>query len=252
MEERLKKITRIIIEKGFATPEELAASVKVAAITVRRDLILLEKRGTIKRVHGGAVPLSETRNIQHINQRLEENIEAKKKIARYAASLIEPGRTVFVDAGSTCCYLAEILPKDKNITVISHSLDVINIIRNRTGVNLIGIGGEYNDALNAFVGPIAESNLRSFNAELSFIGASSVDIKQGSTNNTPAEKIIKNIMNDQSARGYILADAEKFGKVSTYQSIPIDSIKNIITDDTLPAKTAEEFRKKGVLVIKAK
>jgi DeoR/GlpR family transcriptional regulator of sugar metabolism len=215
MEERLKKITRYIFEQGFASPEELAGNLKVAAITVRRDLVLLEKRGAIKRVHGGAIPVAEGRAIQHISQRLHKNTDAKHSIAEKAASLVDTGAAVFVDAGSTCYYAAEQLPKDRNITVITHSLDVINMVRNRTGIKLVAVGGEYNEALNAFVGPIAEANFRTYNADISFIGASGIDIKQGCTNNTAIEKALKMIMAGQSAKSYVLADSSKFGVVNS-------------------------------------
>jgi DeoR/GlpR family transcriptional regulator of sugar metabolism len=251
MDDRHDHIVRYINENGFATPEDLAKNLRVAAITIRRDLIALEKAGHLKRVHGGAIPAADVQKITPIDLRFHQHPKEKQQIAAAAVSHIADGQTIFIDAGSTCGGVAEALPENKKLVVITHSLNVINLVRYRSGITLIALGGEYNRGLNAFIGPMAEQQLKTLHADRAFIGTSGIDIDNGCTDDALLELSIKSMMHKQARESYVLADASKFGHVKPYQSIPIEKIKNLITGRSVPAKTVADFQKKGVHVLKA-
>ena len=82
----------------------LAGELGISAATARRDLALLERRGIVKRIHGGAVPPGLAQHEDSFQQRLGEAVEGKKRLARAAAGLLEPDETVFIDSSTTAYY----------------------------------------------------------------------------------------------------------------------------------------------------
>lgn len=230
MHERRDIIVEFLRRKGFASVDELAERTGASAITIRRDLTALEEAGLARRTHGGAVPQAEMLGAVHIHIRLGEHPERKRAIARHAATLIQPAGSLFLDAGSSCAALAEVLPENKNLTVISHSLTVLNVLKRKAGIRLIALGGEYDSALDANLGPMTEMNLARFSIDQAFLGASGIDPTLGCVNNSVAETNIKQAANRLARQSYVLADSSKFGASGLYRTIPIEEVKHLITD----------------------
>lgn len=246
---RLQNILDYLQKHGFAAPDELAQNLGVSAITIRRDLVKLEKTAMLKRVHGGAVSIRAPLSVPHIAARFRQNTAAKRSIAIYAASMVKHGERIFLDAGSTCHYLAECLPEHLNLTVITHSLDNLNVLKRKTGIRTICLGGELEEQLNAFVGPLTEMQLSQFFAEKAFIGAAGIDRKYGCVNNTLVERNLKATMNRQAKEAFILADRSKFGVTAFHRSLPLAEMKAVITNRGLPAETLRAMRKAGIRVV---
>ena len=99
-----------LAELGSVRTIELAAALDVTDETIRRDLEVLEQRGELVRIHGGAVRPSQTREEIPLTERQLVNREAKTAIAKVAARRIQPNDTIFIDASSTALTLAEHLP----------------------------------------------------------------------------------------------------------------------------------------------
>ncbi len=248
---RKQKILDCIYSKGFAVPEELARQHNVAPITVRRDLIWLEKAGLLKRVHGGAVPVSAPLATTRVGVRMRLASAEKRAIAAAAAALVQPGERLFLDAGSTCCFLAEVLPNDMDLTVITHSLDAIQMLVLKRGINIITPGGELDERLNAFVGSVTETVLAKFHTDKAFLGTSGIDLKDGFTDNSLFEERIKTLMSSHARESFVLADSSKFGKVAFRSVLPLGRISQIITDAGVSNRYCVAFRRKGIRVIKA-
>lgn len=246
---RLQTIPDYLQKHGFASPDELARNLGVSAITIRRDLVKLEQRAMLKRVHGGAVPIRTPLLVPHIAARFRQNTAAKRAIARFAAGLVKRDERIFLDAGSSCYYLAECLPEHLNLTVITHSLDNVNVLKRKTGIRTICLGGEFDEKLNAFVGPLTEMQLSQFFAEKAFIGAAGIDPKYGCVNNTLIERTIKVTMNRQAKEAFILVDCSKFGVTAFHRSVPLAEMKSVITNRGLPVETLRTMQKAGIRVI---
>ena len=249
MADRKQQIVEYIYANGFAKAEELAGIFDVSAITVRRDLTGLEESNHIRRVHGGAIPGKASDLASPISNRLRQRIADKREIARYAATLISNGEKLFLDAGSTCHYLAEELPAGMNLIVITHSLDIVNILSGRNDLRVIAVGGELDVSLQAFVGPVAENQIGQFLADRAFLNASSVEPESGCHTNTMIESNLKCAMIRQSKESYILVDGSKFDESALYPAIPISEIRKIITtaDENHPKNP--QLRARGIEVI---
>ena len=83
---------------------------------MRRDITALDKAGKLTKVFGGAVALNHkvTAYEPTVAQKSELNKEEKKKIARYAASLIAADDFVYLDAGTTTGLMLEYLEGDRS------------------------------------------------------------------------------------------------------------------------------------------
>ena len=246
---RRKTILDHVRDKGFATPDELAVQHGVAAITVRRDLIFLEENGLLKRVHGGAIPCDGPLAISHVAGRMHTSTDEKKTIAATAAALVRPGERLFLDAGSTCCFLAEALPEDQDIIVITHSLDSIRVLAAKHGISVISLGGELDSRLDAFVGPIAEAAIQTFNVDRAFLSVIGVDLEKGCSTNSLTEEQIKFLMASHAEECYVLADSSKFGKTGFRNVLPFSKVTAIISDNGVSADYRKEFKKAGVRII---
>jgi len=246
MDPRARKIIEYLREHGFASADDLARALSVSAITIRRDLDRLGRENLLRRVHGGAVLRENDLVCQPISERVRRNAGAKRRLAAYAAGLIRPEETIFLDAGSTCRFLAELIPEDMDLTVITHSLDNINALRGRSRVRTVCVGGELDPALNAFLGPLAEAEFESFSADRAFIGTSAIDARKGCANNSVAEKRIKALLNDNARQAYVLADAAKFRQRALFRTLPASAVRNLIT--SAPREQVRRFREKGVKV----
>lgn len=248
MHERRSNIVEYLRRQGFAAVEELATRTGASAITIRRDLTLLEEAGLVRRTHGGAVPMAEALGAVHIQIRLGEHPERKRAIAQAAAALIQPVSSIFLDAGSTCAALAEALPENKNLTVLTHSITVLNVLKRKAGIRLIALGGEYDSALDASLGPVTEMNLARFSIDQAFLGASGIDPQTGCVNNSVSETTIKQTANKQVRQSFILADSSKFGANGLYRTIPIEEVRHLITDDCAPPAQLRALEAAGVKI----
>lgn len=246
---RHNKILEFVRKNGFCSADELAGRLNTSAMTIRRDFAALEKERLITRVHGGAVPVENLLVSTHIASRLNRDVEEKKKIAAYAAGLIERDDSVFIDAGSTCCYLAEIFPENRSVTVITHSLNIVNILKSKVGVNIICTGGSFEEGIGAFVGSATESCLNGFYVNKSFVGAAGISIEMGCASNDVSESRIKAIMYTHAKDGYVLADATKFSSPAFHSFLPIKQTGKIITDGSLSRQTVMQYKKAGVEII---
>lgn len=242
MNKRRKEILDYILKQGFASADELALHLQVSPITIRRDMVLLEKDERIRRIHGGAIPGGDLDFETDISSRLLLNAKEKQDIAQFAASLIQPGDKLFLDTGSTCYYLAKAMPEHLEITVITQAIDNILALKMKRGVQVICLGGELDAMLNAFIGPLAENQLESFFADKAFLGAGAIDSQKGCLDDNVTEQRIKVRMNQHARASYMLLDSSKFGRRTLHQSIPIANIQSIITTTAAATSCAHHIR----------
>ena len=143
--ERQEIICRMLMQKGSVSLSELTGKFAVSVETVRRDLLALEKRGKLHRIHGGAVACTGVKEHKTLSVRMDEYEKEKKELAAYACSLVTEGDFIAVDGGSTaiqfCCALAESF---RSLTVIVHSADALAALSRNSGFCLILAGGSYN------------------------------------------------------------------------------------------------------------
>ena len=213
-ETRQEEILRMLEQKGSVTVQELKDVFGASESTIRRDLNVLHKKGALIKVFGGAVQTESRINTreEEVALRKEQSREEKLRIARYAASLIEPDDFIYLGAGTTTGYMIPYLTERTAMFVtnaVSHALMLAE-----NGFRVILIGGELKAATEAIVGNEAYVNLKKYNFTKGFWGANGVNPMAGFTTPDINEAMIKECAMKHTQRPYVLCDSRKFHQVS--------------------------------------
>ncbi|WP_422479135.1 DeoR/GlpR family DNA-binding transcription regulator [Pleomorphochaeta sp. DL1XJH-081] len=227
-ETRYAKILSILKDNQSATVKELAEILEASESTIRRDLNTLHKRKKLEKVFGGAVINSSTfiHTEDKIEAKKKKNIDEKNLIASYAASLIEDGDCVYIDAGSTTELIIDHIQADQALFVTNcpgHNRKL-----SLQGFNCILLGGELRLLTDALVGCYALESLQRFNFNKGFFGTNGISIESGFTTSFPTEASIKSAAIERCNKAFVLADASKFGSIAAITFADIYSV-SIIT-----------------------
>lgn len=232
--------------------EELADLLKVSPITIRRDLQIFEKKGLVTRFHGGATinkaKAAEDSDIQDDSR--TSLLPQKHAIAKYAASLVENGDTIFLNSSSTCLLMLQYLV-NKRVIVITNNGKALSVSRDPL-VELILTGGEVHERKDSMVGEIAIQTLSRIIANKSFIGVSGISVSYGITTSVLQETAINELMMKRcEGNCFVLADHTKIEKQHNFFSGPIHMVATLITDSGANPNDIERLEEKKIRVIRA-
>lgn len=251
-EQRQAEILDILDKETTGDVNSLAKHFDVSVVTIRRDLNELNRAGMVERTHGGAFSTEMLKPIDLSTYQVKSQMqkEEKKRIGMYAASLIKSGNTIYLGGGTTTYWVAKNLYSISPITVVTNSLPLANLIAQVESINLIMLGGNLKRREFTFVGEFAEKTLSNIHFDLVITGMSGVHPEYGLTSNYPADLMTDRTFLSISERTIVVADYTKFGRVATYKTAEITSVKTIITDKKAPKSVVDAIRKKGPTVIK--
>ena len=151
-ESRQRIILQELDQSGVVSVKNLKELLHVTDMTIRRDLIDLEKQGLLTRVHGGAhKKVRDGLNEVSHSEKTMLNIEEKKTIAQKCAGLIVNGDTVFIGSGTTTDFIGDYLD-GKDISIVTNSLPIFEKLKDNPNFDLILIGGRYRVKTQTFVG----------------------------------------------------------------------------------------------------
>lgn len=188
-----------------------------------------------------------------VNQHFKDEVTIKKRgIAEMAAAQVHAEDVLLISSGQTLVYLAEELLKKDNITVITNSVSVFEILRNNPGITLISTGGVLQTTNDTLVGLIGEGTLQELRADKLFLGVAGVTLDFGLSDDPVTDVAMKQAMIKAAREVILLADHTKFGHESVVQIASADVIDKLITDNALPASTRLDFAALGIEVIVAK
>ena len=233
-EERRAILQNKLREDGYIQISDLADEIGISSATIRRDLITLEKEGLCFRKRGGAVRSAQgvTMEIPYEIKRLHKTNE-KARIAKAALNLIENGNTILLDAGSTTYALAILLHKKRNLTVVTHDLNIAAKLASIPNINLICTGGIARANVFTLQGTQVVDFIRNIRVDKSFIGGDTIH-KDGTIGNVNIEEVpIKQAMIAAATQVILLADASKFGKTSFAKVADVKEMDIVITDSSI-------------------
>ncbi|EAQ02152.1 transcriptional regulator, DeoR family protein [Pseudooceanicola batsensis HTCC2597] len=244
--ERHQRILSMLAANQQVSANDLAEMLNVSRETVRRDLVDLAESGQVDRVHGGAV-LPEPRSEQPFRQRMTAQLRAKSEIARRAAALVQPGQTLFVDAGTTTSIFARELAKLSGISVITNSLDVATTLQG-AGRQVLLLGGRMAADVPATVGELTLAEIWRFHADVCFSAPVAVHPAKGAFFYDLQEAEIASAMSAQAPRSILLADHSKLGETSRVRSWEASEIDVLVTNKAAPSEQLAAFRRAGVQI----
>ncbi|MCW7944753.1 transcriptional regulator [Streptomyces hygroscopicus] len=249
-EERQREIVTAARRTGSVDVTTLAAELGVAKETVRRDLRALEDHGLVRRTHGGAYPVESAGFETTLAFRATSHVPEKRRIAAAAAELLGDAETVFVDEGFTPQLIAEALPRDRPLTVVTASLTTAGAFAEAENTTVLLLGGRVRPGTLATVDHWATKMLAGFVIDLAYIGANGISREHGLTTPDPAVSEVK-AQAIRAARRTVFAGAHhKFGAVSFCRFAEVGALETIVTSTLLPASEAHRYSLQGPQVIR--
>ncbi|MEI8199663.1 MAG: DeoR/GlpR family DNA-binding transcription regulator [Eubacteriales bacterium] len=236
MNERKIQILNDISANDKITVAELASKFNVSQVTIRSDLKMLESKGLIKRIHGGASSLSDER----LDSRLNANYEIKMRIAECAAQMVEYGETIIIESGSTNALLARKLAETKDVTIVTNSYFIANFVRDFPRIKIVLLGGDCQPDSEVCVGPLTRQDLQSFYVDKLFIGTDGFSEEEGFTCNNMQRAEIASAMAKRAQKTIILTDSSKFFVRGVARQLQLSDVSMVITDEGIP-ETARDL-----------
>jgi len=225
----LKIFIELLNKEEFIKINTAADLLNISSMTIRRYINKLANDGLVEKVYGGVVLKSH--NQIPINYRISQGSTNKIRIAQLAIQKLQNGDTIIIDAGSTCHYFAQQLPDELSLIVITHSLDIMNIISNKKNITSIMIGGELNHRTGSFVGPKVEEAYSKIRADKCFLGIGALTIINDIYYDISFQEIgIKKIICNCSNIRYILAENSKKNIIANYPAFSCSDITEVLTD----------------------
>jgi len=214
-EQRYEAILKLVEEKKSVTVAEICELFQISESTARRDINALDQAGRLVRVFGGAVAsdLNFESREPTVEQKMDRNIEEKRQIAVYAASLIEPSDFVYLDAGTTTGFMLDAVT-ETSATFVTNAVMHAQRLAAR-GMHVYLVGGELKGSTEAVVGSQAMNTLRSYHFTKGFFGTNGASRREGLTTPDANEALIKQTAMEQCRQSYVLCDSTKFDNVSS-------------------------------------
>ena len=251
--ERQSRLQSLIAQKGMSDLDSLVRELGVSSSTIRRDLADLESRGVVRRTHGGVMwagdEQKETGKPYAFEQRLAYQIEGKRRIARAAKALVQPGETILLDGGTTTFYLAQEL-LGTSLQLVTNSLPIASLYQNDDHAELVLVGGVVYPRYGVLLGPTAENMLRTIHTKTLFLSPAGVHRGQLYNQNMLLVQAEQKMM-EQSQRTVILADTSKFGRQALVKLCDLSAVDVIVTDAQPPQAMVDDIEAAGCQLIVA-
>lgn len=249
--ERQQRIIAEARRAGRVEVTALADSLGVATETIRRDLTALERRGSLRRVHGGAIPVERLETEPSLATRSGRLTDVKRRIAARALDRLPPGGSIILDAGTTTRAVAELLPPDLDLTVLTNSLSTASVLSTHPGVSLYLLGGRVRGQTGAAVGDWTVRALTDVVVDVALIGTNGFSVSRGLTTPDQSEALVKRAMVASARTAIVLADSSKAGDAHLHRFAELGDIDILITDTDVDDDVAAEIRAAGPDVVTA-
>ncbi|MBU8877988.1 DeoR/GlpR family DNA-binding transcription regulator [Bacillus sp. FJAT-29790] len=243
--ERHRAILNLLKEKNVVKIQELVDVTNTSESTIRRDLSQLEEEKFLKRIHGGAARLQGKLLEPSMSEKSTKNLQQKRKIAQYAAGLVEKGDCIYLDAGSTIIEMIPFLPID-DIVVVTNGLMHVNALLERN-IRTFLIGGFAKPKTGAIIGRGAIASLEHYRFDKCFMGVNGIHPLSGYTTPDQEEAMIKQLAISISREVYVLADQTKFSEIAFAKIADIHQA-DIITNE-LDIDNKEQYMSKTTIKV---
>lgn len=246
--QRRALISTRLASDGQIIAGELAEELNLSEDTIRRDLRDMAADGLLKRVHGGALPI--TPPLPDLEARQTISADVKKRLGRKAVELVRTGQLVFIDGGTTNAEIVRALPREMRLTIATHSPAIAALLeKHRAEVILIG-GSLYKHSMVA-TGAAALAAIGTLRPDIFFLGATAIHPVHGLSTGNYEEAAVKRAILAQSAETIALMTEEKFDAVSPHRIMGVEETAGLIAPAGMAQEVSEPYRRKAVRIIEA-
>jgi len=226
---RQHEIFRLVQKKSSCSISDLARILQVSGETIRRDVKRLAEQDLVVKTHG-EISLPVENEEPPIMNRMLRQVEEKKRIADAVATRIDDGDSLIIDTGSTTAFCAQALRNHSNLTIVTNSSYISNLLATRNGNRVFMTGGELRPHDAAAFGPSVINFLGSFHTQKSILSIGAVHSEKGCMNYELCEAEFSRAVIAQSDYVIMATDASKFGKVGLAKVCDFANIDLLVTD----------------------
>ncbi|MBN1909265.1 MAG: DeoR/GlpR transcriptional regulator [Pirellulales bacterium] len=250
--DRQEEIRDLLTQRGRLSVEELAETLQVTTMTIRRDLAAMEQDGMLTRTHGGCVLQSPFVNELPFTEKDQQRQPQKLAIAREAAKLLTHGQRVYLDTGTTAVHVARVLPGDLELSVLTNNLRVATELFGRKGIEVIVYGGRLAGQSPDLVGELALTHITESRIDVALMGADAVDPVRGEIYSADlGTALLSRAVRSQADRTILLADSSKFGRHSLDVVGRLGESATLVTDWEATPEDLAHLRATGAEVLVA-
>ena len=236
--EKLQAEKRVVVS-------ELSQLYEVSEETIRRDLDKLEKEGLATKSYGGAVINEDVSIDLPFNIRKNQNVSGKQQMADIAASLVQEGDHIFLDASTTAVFIAKALKEKERLTVITNSMEILLELSDVSGWNIISTGGVMKEGYLAFLGSKTDA-IRSYYVDKVIISCKALDHEWGIMESQEAFGTTKKAMIASGREKILVVDSTKFDQTAFSVAGKLRDIDVVVTDRKPSEKWLAHFAEEGV------
>lgn len=244
--DRHQVIINKLQETGSVSVVELSKELNVSAVTIRKDLELLEGKKLLYRNHGGATYTDPYITDRHVKDKLFLHEPEKERIGRLAAQLIQPNDCILIASGTTVYYFAKNINPTETLTVVTPGLNVALELNQYSNIEVIQLGGIMRKTSSSVTGAYAENILKDFSFSKLFLGVDGIDPEFGLSTTNMMEAQLNKKMIEASQKTIVLADSSKFGKKGFGKICDLSAVQQIITDSNAPAHLLTRLQEMGI------
>jgi DeoR family transcriptional regulator, fructose operon transcriptional repressor len=251
-EERQEWILSVARREGRVNASTVAAELQVTTETVRRDLSILERKGLVRRTHGGALPVERLTSVPDLAGRARLMTTEKDRIAKAALDeLPEAGGSVIIDAGTTTARLVAHLPSDLALTVVTSSVPIASALMTATNADVLMVGGRLRKPTQGVIDDWALHALADITVDVAFLATNGVCVDHGLSTPDQRDAAVKRAMVAAARRIVVLGDHSKVGSDYFCRFAELRDIDVLITDSGLDRELAEQIERVGPKVVRA-
>lgn len=243
--ERQQKILALLNQVGRVSVYNLCKEFGVSEVTIRSDLQSLARQNLIVRTHGGAVLAPRPPELSLVI-RSQQHMPEKERIGEQAVRLVRDGDAIFLDASSTALALANRLHTLHDLTIITNSLPMAQMLLDTPGISVVMPGGVMQRDTVSLVGVDGLDLLKKYNIQKAFFGAHGISYPEGLTDVSPAEAEIKKAILKMCRKQIALVDATKWKRVGVASFTRLEDLNEIVTTQPVPPDMAEKVKQLGI------
>jgi len=245
--DRIVRIFEVLSANNTIKLSLLAELLDISQVTLRKELVNLEKRGIVCRTHG-YVSLD---GADETGKRIAFYYSIKRRIAKAAVQTVEEGETVMIESGSCCAIFAEELAlAQKNVTIITNSVFIANFVCKLQNIKIILLGGYFQPESRVLVGPMTAKCCEMFYSDKFFLGADGFIPEYGFTGRDYLRVETALEIAKRAKKVFVLTEAAKFKRRGAYSLIQLDKLSGVFTDDSINKEAEAVLQKNNILLHK--
>ena len=251
LQKRQNEILASVKSRGACSIVELAQQLEVSDETIRRNIKPLVREGLIEKVHGGIVLSQKQEPEQPFEKRMNERVEAKKKISSLVAGIIKNGDSIMLDTGSTTAYVARALGEHRNLSVVTNCTEIARTLAREASNRVHLCGGALRADDWATFGSAAIDFVRQFHVNYAILSIGGVTDNGAFMDYHLEEAEFSRAVIAQAKKTIVVADHSKFGNSNFIKVCDFDQVDMVVVDRSPPPNITAGFDEAGVVVIDA-